>query len=58
MNADYEVANHISPNGRKYPTAHAWKFNSLIYEYKQKNPFEGFNMQHVEKFDGSLISNL
>ena len=41
MNADYEVAKHIAPNGKLYSTAHAWKFNCLIYEYKQANPFEG-----------------
>ena len=40
MNADYEVAKHLAPNGKSYPTAHAWKFNCLIYEYKQTNPFE------------------
>ena len=40
MNADYEAANHIAPNGKKYPTAHAWKFNCLIHEYKQANPLE------------------
>ena len=43
MNADYESANHLAPNGKSYPTAHAWKFNSLIYEYKQANPFENQN---------------
>lgn len=42
MNADYEAANQIAPNGKKYSTAHAWKFNSLIHEYKQTNPFEQF----------------
>jgi hypothetical protein len=42
MNADYEMAKHIAPNGKSYSTAHAWKFNSLIHEYKQANPFEQF----------------
>lgn len=40
MNSDYESANHIAPNGKPYPTAHAWKFNCLLHEYKQTNPFE------------------
>ncbi|MBR1878284.1 MAG: hypothetical protein IJ814_04665 [Paludibacteraceae bacterium] len=40
MNADYESALHLAPNGKTYPTAHAWKFNSLLYEYKQSHPFE------------------
>ena len=40
MNADYEAAKHLAPNGKSYPTAHAWKFNCLIHEYKQANPFE------------------
>ena len=43
MNADYESANHLAPNGKSYPTAHAWKFNCLLHEYKLANPFEGEN---------------
>ena len=40
MNADYDTAKHLAPNGKSYPTAHAWKFNCLIHEYKQANPME------------------
>lgn len=40
MNAVYEAAKHLAPNGKSYPTAHAWKFNCLIHEYKQANPLE------------------
>ncbi len=40
MNADYESANHIALNGKSYPTAHAWKFNTLLCEYKQFHPFQ------------------
>ena len=40
MNADYAAAKHLAPNGKSYPTAHAWKFNYLIHEYKQANPYE------------------
>jgi hypothetical protein len=40
MNADYEAAKHLASNGKSYPTAHAWKFNCLVHEYKQANPFE------------------
>jgi hypothetical protein len=40
LNADYEATNHIAPNGKAYPTAHAWKFNFLIYEYKSANPLD------------------
>ena len=29
-------------NGESYPFAHTWKFNCLIHEYKQANPFESF----------------
>ena len=39
MHQDYEAAKHIAPNGKSYTTAHAWKFNCLIHEYKQANPF-------------------
>ena len=42
MNADYAAAKHLAPNGKSYLTAHAWKFNCLIHEYKQANPFESF----------------
>lgn len=40
MQQDYEAAKHIAPNGKPYPTAHAWKFNLLLHEYKTANPFE------------------
>ena len=40
MNADYDTAKHLAPNGKSYPTAHAWKFNCLVHEYKQANPLE------------------
>ena len=40
MNADYEAANGKAPNGKTYTTAHAWKFNSLLWEWKQANPME------------------
>lgn len=39
MHADYERAHHIAPNGKSYPTAHAWKFNSLLHDWKQSHPF-------------------
>lgn len=39
MQLDYKTANYIAPNGKVYATAHAWKFNSLLFEYKQANPF-------------------
>ena len=40
MNADYAAAKHLAPNGKSYLTAHAWKFNCLLYDYEQANPFE------------------
>ena len=27
-------------DGKTYTTAHAWKFNSLLWEWKQANPME------------------
>ena len=45
MNEDYEAANYLAPNGKSYPTAHAWKFNCLIHEYKQAIPLEGWQEQ-------------
>ena len=36
---DYEESNHIAANGKEYPTLWAWKFNSLLFEYKQAHPF-------------------
>ena len=38
--AEFEAAKHIASNGKKYTTVRAWKYNSLIYEYKQTHPFE------------------
>ena len=40
MQSEYETARHKAPNGKSYSTAHAWKFNSLLYEWKQSNPFD------------------
>ena len=39
METAFEAANHIASNGKSYSTAHAWKFNSLLHEYKQTHPF-------------------
>lgn len=41
MQKEYETARHKAPNGKSYSTAHAWKFNTLLYEWKKANPFEG-----------------
>lgn len=41
MQTDFETANHLASNGKSYATARAWKFNSLLYEYKQAHPFDG-----------------
>lgn len=38
MEADYKAAKGKAPNGKTYTTAHAWKFNSLLWEWKQANP--------------------
>lgn len=40
MEKEYEQSKHLAPNGKSYTTAHAWKFNCLLHEYKQDNPFE------------------
>ena len=45
MNAAYEAAKHLAPNGKSYPTANAWKFNCLIHEYKQANPCENSELR-------------
>ena len=37
--ADFEAAKHIASNGKKYTTVRAWKFNSLIHDYKVAHPF-------------------
>ena len=37
--ADFEAANHIASNGKKYTTVRSWKFNSLIHDFKQMHPF-------------------
>lgn len=40
MNAEWEAANHLDAQGRLQQTAHGWKFNMLITEYKSTHPFE------------------
>ena len=39
MVKEYETARRKAPNGKSYSTAHAWKFNTLLYEWKLSNPF-------------------
>lgn len=41
MEAAFEAAKGKAPNCKIYTIAHAWKFNSLLWEWKQENPFEG-----------------
>ena len=40
LEADFEAARHIATNGKTYTTSRAWKFNSLIHDYKLAHPFE------------------
>ena len=40
MNADYEAANHLAPNGKSYPTAHAWNSIALSMNTNIANPLE------------------
>jgi len=40
LTADFEASNHLASNGKSYTTLRAWKFNSLLHEYKQSHPFE------------------
>jgi len=40
MEAAYEATGHIATNGKPYDTVRAWKFNSLLHDYKQAHPFE------------------
>lgn len=41
LNAEYEAAQHIASNGKAYSTLRAWKFNSLLHDYKLAHPFRG-----------------
>ena len=37
---DYEAAGHCASNGKTYSTLRAWKFNSLLHDYKLAHPFQ------------------
>ena len=39
LESDYEAANHIATNGKSYTTSRAWKFNSLIHDWKIAHPY-------------------
>lgn len=41
LNAEFEAAKHIASNGKTYVTVWAWKFNSLLHDYKTAHPFVG-----------------
>ena len=41
VNQEYEAARHKAQNGKMCRTAHAWKFNSLLYKWKEAHPFGG-----------------
>ena len=40
IEADFEAAKHVASNGKTYATSRAWKFNSLIHDYKLMHPFQ------------------
>ena len=40
LKAEYEAAQHIASNGKAYSTLRAWKFNSLLHDYKLAHPFK------------------
>lgn len=40
LTADFEAAHHVATNGKTYATVRAWKFNSLLHDYKQAHPFQ------------------
>ena len=40
LESDYESSKHIATNGKTYTTLRAWKFNSLLHDWKQQHPFE------------------
>lgn len=39
LRSEFEAANHIGSNGKKYTTPWSWKFNSLQFDYRQSHPF-------------------
>jgi hypothetical protein len=39
LQPDYEAAGHIATNGKPYTTLRAWKFNSLIHDWKLAHPY-------------------
>lgn len=39
MQADYAAVGGVASNGKSYTTAHAWKFNALLYAYKTEHPY-------------------
>ena len=39
LKADFEIAQHIASNGKTYKTSRAWKFNSLIHDWKLAHPY-------------------
>ena len=40
LKAEFDAAHHIASNGKAYSTPWSWKFNSLLYDFKQTHPFE------------------
>lgn len=40
LESEYESSKHIASNGKSYTTLRAWKFNSLLHDWKQEHPFE------------------
>lgn len=42
MEEDFKTTQGKAPNGKAYATAHVWKFNSLLHEWKEQNPFEEY----------------
>ena len=43
MEADYKAAKGKAPNCKTY-TTHAWKFNTLLYEWEEANPYNNIQV--------------
>ncbi|MBO7501855.1 MAG: hypothetical protein J6T32_01410 [Paludibacteraceae bacterium] len=40
LNTEFKAANGLASNSKTYNTPWAWKFNSILHDYKQSHSFE------------------
>jgi len=56
MEQDYQTALHIGANGKPAPSAHAWQFGMLQFDWKLAHPFESWYAAYIQSISDTAAS--